>query len=136
MKTFPKKEMDELIHGIREWRADEGNASVHKPMTAAHKIGKETGVAAIKWLNLIDAICSGVAVDAEDETIYEVLRLLGWVPDKGAKKGLGNTFACTGEKCPMKLADQIGGQVTRCTAHHCEHRTVPGTETGGHRYEP
>lgn len=32
MKFFPKKEMDELIHGIREWRADEGNSSVHKPM--------------------------------------------------------------------------------------------------------
>lgn len=88
MKTFSKKEMDELIRGIREWRTDEGNTSVHKPMTAAYKIGKETGVAAIKWLNLIDAICSGVAVDAGDETIYEVLRLLGWEPDTGGKKGL------------------------------------------------
>ena len=128
MKQFPKKEMDELIHGIREWRADEGNASVHKPMTAAHKIGKETGVAAIKWLNLIDAICSGVAVDAEDETIYEVLEVLGWVPETDGRKRLSNVFACTGENCPMKLGEKIGGQVTRCTAHHCEHRTVPGED--------
>lgn len=119
MKTFPKKEMDELIHGLREWRADEGNSSVHKPMSAAYKLGKETGVAAIKWLNLIDAICSGVAPDAGDEVIYEVLRLLGWEP--GTKKGLGNTFACTGEKCPM----QLGLNVAKCTAHHCEHRTPP-----------
>ena len=88
MKTFPKKEMDELIHGLREWRADEGNESVHKPMSAAYKLGKETGVAAIKWLNLIDAICSGVAPDAGDEVIYEVLRLLGWEPGTGCKKGL------------------------------------------------
>ena len=126
MKTFPKKEMDELIAGVREWRADEGNASVHKPMTAAHKLGEVTGVGFIKWLNLIDAICSGVAVDAENETIYEVLAVLGWVPDTGIKKGLGKIFACTGENCPMKLGEKIGGQVTRCTAHHCEQRTVTG----------
>lgn len=88
MKRFPKKEMDELIHGLREWRADEENVSVHRPMTAAYQIGKVTGVAAIKWLNLIDAICSGVAVDAGDEVIYEALQVLGWVPDMGGKKGL------------------------------------------------
>lgn len=81
MKTFPKKEMDELIHGVRAWRADEGNTSVHKPMTAAHKLGEVTGVGFIKWLNLIDAICSGVAADAEDDTIYEALEVLGWVPE-------------------------------------------------------
>ena len=88
MKVFPKKEMDELIHGIREWRADEGNTSVHKPMTAAHKLGEVTGVGFIKWLNLIDAICSGVAADAGDDTIYEALRVLGWEPGTGSKKGL------------------------------------------------
>ena len=121
MKQFPKKEMDELIHGIREWRADEGNTSVHKPMTAAYKIGKETGVAAIKWLNLIDAICSGVAVDAEDAAIYEVLRVLGWEPGTASKKTLGNTFACTGEKCPM----QLGINIAKCTAHNCLQRTAP-----------
>lgn len=85
MKFFPKKEMDELIHGVREWRADEGNSSVHKPMTAAHKIGERTGVNWLKWLNLIDAICSGVAEDAGDETVYEVLRVLGWEPDADGK---------------------------------------------------
>lgn len=87
MQVFPKKEMDELIHGIREWRADEQNTPVHKPMTAAYKLGKETGIAAIKWLNLIDAICSGVAADAEDEVIYEALRVLGWELGTGDKKG-------------------------------------------------
>ena len=126
MNKFPKKEMDELIHGIREWRADERNTPVHKPMTAAHKIGKVTGVAAIKWLNLIDAICSGVAVDAEDETIYEVLEVLGWVPETDSRKRLSHVFACTGENCPMKLGEKIGGKVAKCTAHHCEYRTVPG----------
>lgn len=122
MKQFSKKEMDELIHGIREWRADEGNTSVHKPLTAAYKIGKETGVAAIKWLNLIDAICSGVAVDADDMTIYEVLYVLGWMPETGSRKYASTPFACTGENCPM----QLGPNITRCTAHNCEHRTVPG----------
>ena len=81
MKTFPKKEMDELIRGVRAWRMDEGNSSVHKPMTAAHKLGQVTGVGFIKWLNLIDAICSGVAADAGDDTIYEALRVLGWEPE-------------------------------------------------------
>lgn len=121
MRKFPKKQMDELIHGIREWRADELNAPVHKPMTAAHKIGKVTGIAAIKWLNLIDAICSGVAADADDDTIYEVLAVLGWVPETDSRKRLSNVFACTGEKCPMKL----GINIRSCTAHHCEHRTPP-----------
>ena len=88
MKRFPKKEMDELIAGVRAWRAEEGNSSVHKPMTAAHKLSQVTGVGFIKWLNLIDAICSGVAVDAGDEVIYEALRVLGWVPDAGNKKGM------------------------------------------------
>lgn len=88
MKFFPKREMDELIHGVRAWRADEGNSSVHKPMTAAHKLSEVTGVGFIKWLNLIDAICSGVAADAEDEVIYEALRVLGWEPGTASKKGL------------------------------------------------
>lgn len=87
MKKFPKKEMDELIYGVREWRMDESNGSVHKPMTAAHKIGELTGVNWLKWLNLIDAICSGVAVDADDGTIYEVLRTIGWEPDTGRADG-------------------------------------------------
>jgi len=121
MKRFPKKEMDELISGVREWRKDEGNSYVHKPIMASYEISKATDVGGIKWLNLIDAICSGVAVNATNETIYEVLRLLGWEPDKGIKKGLSNTFACTGENCPMKL----GINITKCTAHHCEHRTAP-----------
>ena len=86
MKFFPKREMDELIRGIREWRKDEGNTSVHRPMTAAHRIGEVTGIGAIKWLNLIDAICSGVAPDAEEETIYEVLRVLGWEPGQAVKR--------------------------------------------------
>ena len=86
-KRFPKKEMDELIAGLRAWRAEVGSP-VHKAMTAAHRIEIKTGVAAIKWLNLIDAICSGVAVDAGDEVIYEALRVLGCVPDAGNKKGM------------------------------------------------
>lgn len=53
-------------------------------------------------------------------TIMDCLTIVRQTPEKD-----NNTFACTGEKCPMKLADQIGGQVTRCTAHHCEHRTPP-----------
>ena len=126
MKRFPKKEMDELIRGIRAWRADEGNTSIHKPMMAAHKLGEVTGVGFIKWVNLIDAICSGVAVDADEGTIYEVLELLGWVPETDSRKRLSNVFACTGENCPIKLAEKIGGKVAKCTAHHCEHRTAPG----------
>ena len=123
MKQFPKREMDELIQGVRAWRRDEGNSSVHKPMTAAHKIGELTGINFMKWLNLIDAICAGLAPDAGNDTVYEVLRVLGWEPDTGGKKGLGNTFACTGERCPM----QFGFDVKKCTAHDCQFRTRPIT---------
>lgn len=50
-------------------------------------------------------------------TIMDCLTIVRQVPERDT-----NTFACTGEKCPMKL----GINITKCTAHHCEHRTVPG----------
>lgn len=48
-------------------------------------------------------------------TILDCLTIVKQVPELDT-----NTFACTGEKCPM----QLGLNVMKCTAHNCQHRTV------------
>lgn len=49
-------------------------------------------------------------------TILDCLTIVKQVPELDT-----NTFACTGEKCPM----QLGLNVTKCTAHNCQYRTPP-----------
>lgn len=83
MQQYPKREMDELISSVRAWRSDAANESMCRPLVAAHAIGAATGVDWNKWLNLIDAICSGVAPEAENFAIYDALRTLGWEMTEG-----------------------------------------------------
>jgi len=67
MKRFPKKEMDELISGVREWRKDEGNSYVHKPIMASYEISKATDVGGIKWLNLFELDVGDNLISANDD---------------------------------------------------------------------
>ena len=54
-------------------------------------------------------------------TIMDCLTIVRQVPELDT-----NTFACTGEKCPM----QLGLNVTKCTAHNCQYRTIPRERVG------
>lgn len=82
MKKIPKKKLDELIALSREyWKT--GNTDIlQKRLSKAQSLEKVIGVWWDSILYLLDAIITGhgYCPEAENEKIYEVLRVLGWEP--------------------------------------------------------
>lgn len=80
MKKIPKKKLDEGIELTREyWKT--GNTDIlDKRISKMQSLEKQIHVWWDAILNLLDGILEthGFCPDAENEKIYEVLRVLGW----------------------------------------------------------
>ncbi len=86
MKKMPKNLFDELIERSRQYWKDGDCYTLADKGVASHKVEDATGVDWLSAGDLVDSIIRwrGFLPNAENEKIYEVLKVLGWeVVDDG-----------------------------------------------------
>lgn len=80
MKQIPKKTLDALIHFDKMYWCDGGQHLLEANHALAFEIEDQSG---LNWLAIKDFISSifihrGISPNADNETIYEALKLFGW----------------------------------------------------------
>ena len=80
MKTISKKMLDKLIAKERKFWKVGGENNFDSRYELARTMEAKTGLSAFAIIDLLGGIVSlrGFAPDAENNTIYSVLRILGW----------------------------------------------------------
>lgn len=80
MKKMPKELFDNFIELSRNYWEIGERSILDDRMALSFEIKDVTGVDWLCIQDLVDSIirCHGFKNDAENETIYEVLRVLGW----------------------------------------------------------
>lgn len=80
MKQIKKSQLDEVIKLSREYWETGNHGLLPARIDTAEEVERDTG---IDWLSLIDFVDGitrrrGLLHEADNETIYEVFRILGW----------------------------------------------------------
>ena len=80
MKQIKKSRLDEVIKLSREYWETGNRGLLPARMDAAEEVERDAGIDWLSLLNFVDGIIRrrGLLHEADNETIHEIFRFLGW----------------------------------------------------------